>query len=974
MLGAFIPVFASGGAGSMAEGETSDSVIDLTGRGEGYTSVLYDSAKGLPTSEANAVVQSPDGFIWIGGYSGLVRYDGNEFKRYDSTYGVTSVMCLFVDSKERLWIGTNDNGAAMLEGDTITFFNGEGVMNSSYVRVISEDKDGNILIGTTMGIVYIDSEGVMRKIDDERTNGGYIEELIPGADGLVYGDTFDGDVFTIKELGINSFLPADSLDFDTVKAVCPDPEAPGYAYLGTRSSEVRYGSIENGFEGSLSYSIKPHGQANCLRVFNGSLWVCADNGVGFLKDGKYVALENLPMDNSIDNIMADFEGNLWFTSSRQGVMKITRDRFVDLNTAAHIEKTVVNSTHVSDGLLYIGTDSGLLIIDSGYNAVENAVTQALSGVRIRCIREDSHGFIWFCTYGRGLYGYNAKSGELTVLDEDTGLASNRTRSIMELNNGWSALATNAGVNLISEGRIIATLDHNNGISNTQILCIEEGADGRLYLGSDGDGIYVISAAGTNLVRIGKENGLKSEVILRIKRDPVDERMFWIITSNSMAWMKDGVVTTVESFPYSNNFDIYFDALGRAWVLSSNGVYVAARSSLLEKGRLEYTFYDRDCGLPHISTANSFSYLSDDGTLYMACSTGVAKVNINDTADLGSEIRLAVPYLTVDDKYVRVEGGEITVPSSCKRLTVHPFAFTYSLNNPRLSYIMEGFDDQAFQVNRRELTAVTYTNLDGGSYRFVLSVVDPMTGETTQSLSINIIKEKTLTENWWFWAGITAMAVLMIVFAQFMLNKRRAAALIKKQDEQKKLINGITKLLSDCVEMKDAYTNGHAGRVAKYTAWLAEKLGKSKDEVDTMYNIALLHDVGKISIPDAVLNKPAKLTDEEFALMKSHTSRGYDMLKEIDIAPELALGAGYHHERYDGRGYPRGLKGEEIPEVARIIAVADTFDAMYSTRPYRKRMELATVVSEIEKSAGTQLAPEVVDAFIKLYREGAFDNE
>jgi energy-coupling factor transport system substrate-specific component len=142
----------------------------------------------------------------------------------------------------------------------------------------------------------------------------------------------------------------------------------------------------------------------------------------------------------------------------------------------------------------------------------------------------------------------------------------------------------------------------------------------------------------------------------------------------------------------------------------------------------------------------------------------------------------------------------------------------------------------------------------------------------------------------------------------------------------------------------------------------------------MYRIALLHDVGKISIPDAVLNKPGRLTDEEYTVMKSHSARGYDVLKNIDIAPELALGAGCHHERWDGRGYPKGLKEDEIPEVAQIIGVADTFDAMYSTRPYRKKMPLESVVAEIKRCRGTQLSPKVVDAFLQLVDEGAFRDD
>ncbi|MBO5623970.1 MAG: HD domain-containing protein, partial [Butyrivibrio sp.] len=128
-------------------------------------------------------------------------------------------------------------------------------------------------------------------------------------------------------------------------------------------------------------------------------------------------------------------------------------------------------------------------------------------------------------------------------------------------------------------------------------------------------------------------------------------------------------------------------------------------------------------------------------------------------------------------------------------------------------------------------------------------------------------------------------------------------------------------------MKDPYTNGHSVRVAKYTALIAKEMGYDAETVEKYYRIGLLHDVGKVGIPKAVLNKPGKLTDEEYDLIKSHTLKGYEVLKDISIVPELAVGALGHHERYDGNGYPNGLSGDAIPEVARIIAVADSFDAM-----------------------------------------------
>ena len=133
----------------------------------------------------------------------------------------------------------------------------------------------------------------------------------------------------------------------------------------------------------------------------------------------------------------------------------------------------------------------------------------------------------------------------------------------------------------------------------------------------------------------------------------------------------------------------------------------------------------------------------------------------------------------------------------------------------------------------------------------------------------------------------------------------------------------------------------------------------------------MHDIGKIGIPDAILQKPGKLTTEEFTVMKSHPKNGYEILKDVQIQEDLAAGAHHHHERFDGKGYPDGLSGQNIPFVARIIAVADTFDAMSSNRPYRKKLPEDYIINEIKNCAGSQFDPAVVQKFLDLYEEGAF---
>lgn len=214
----------------------------------------------------------------------------------------------------------------------------------------------------------------------------------------------------------------------------------------------------------------------------------------------------------------------------------------------------------------------------------------------------------------------------------------------------------------------------------------------------------------------------------------------------------------------------------------------------------------------------------------------------------------------------------------------------------------------------------------------------------------------------------------IIGTRLYIGARRADEmdnLIKQQKRDKELTREIIEAFAEVIDLKDSYTQGHSFRVATYTEMLARELGCDEETVENYHNIALLHDIGKIGVPDSVLNKPGKLTDDEFNLIKSHTTRSYDVLKSISLMPEIAVGAKSHHERPDGKGYPQGLSGDEIPFVAKIIAVADTFDAMYSNRPYRPRMNFDKVVSIIKEVSGTQLSPEVVDAFLRLVEKGEF---
>lgn len=176
-------------------------------------------------------------------------------------------------------------------------------------------------------------------------------------------------------------------------------------------------------------------------------------------------------------------------------------------------------------------------------------------------------------------------------------------------------------------------------------------------------------------------------------------------------------------------------------------------------------------------------------------------------------------------------------------------------------------------------------------------------------------------------------------------------------------------VANTIDAKDDYTKGHSIRVAYYSEALARKIGWSEEEVQNIHYIALLHDIGKIGVPDSVLNKPFKLTNVEFELIKNHTVMGAEILKDIKMFPHVSVGAKFHHERYDGRGYPSGLKGDEIPLVARVIGIVDSYDAMTSNRVYRKRLQDEMVKQELIRGKGTQFDPYLVDQFMELLEEG-----
>ncbi len=242
-------------------------------------------------------------------------------------------------------------------------------------------------------------------------------------------------------------------------------------------------------------------------------------------------------------------------------------------------------------------------------------------------------------------------------------------------------------------------------------------------------------------------------------------------------------------------------------------------------------------------------------------------------------------------------------------------------------------------------------------------------EITMIIIVAVIAESVFGNTVVLRTAITAVLIFYYLYFQSQVYIDKIIEEQKRQiDMEAQFSIQIVTTLAEAVDAKDPYTKGHSYRVAEYSREIARRMGMKDDELRRIYYMGMLHDVGKIGISDTIINKKDRLTRDEYELIKSHPVIGEDVLRHVTAMPTLYYGARWHHERYDGKGYPDGLKGEEIPLEVRIISVADVFDAMTSIRTYRDPLTMKEARAEIEKAKGTQLDPAICDIMLKMIDE------
>ncbi len=724
------------GGGYAATGQIEDA---------GYTAQLYDASNGLPTSDANYVMGASDGYIWVGSYSGILRYDGNTFTKYDSADGLTNGRALYEDRKGRIWLGTNDNGVIVIEGTDHTHFTYKEGLPSSSIRSFAEDNRGDVFIATTAGICFVDPDMSLHRIYNERLNEERVLKLDTDSNGRIYGQTKSGMVFLIEDRKVSRVISGDELGIGKITTIKTDPLHPGKLYFGTEGSVVYYGEFGTVASKMKRISVEPLSNIHWISYACNRIWISSISKCGFLdKDQVFNVLDDIPIDSGIEMMTSDYQGNIWVASSTQGVMKIVTSSFSDITRKARLEDEVTNCVCLYKDDIYIGTDNGLRIIAADGHLKENDLTGYIGNSRVRCISNGTEDDLWIATYtnDRGLIRLS-DDNKLSFYSEDNGLPDNEIRCVTPISGGTVYVGTNGGVAEIKNGSVVRTVGEKEGMRNTTILCVEEGEDGRIYAGTDGDGIYVIDK--DKISGLTRDDGLTSDVIMRIRKDE-DRGLYWIITSNSIEYMKDGSIIPITSFPYNNCYDMHPDGNGNMWISSSYGIYSVRIRDMEDDEISEYRLYTVDNGLSSTPTSHGCCAMDDKGYLYIPLRSGVSRVNVDRFRSISIPLKAAITSIYCGDEQIYPdEKGIYNIPISDGRIMITAAVLDYSLLNPNVQLYMDGLEEQGITAKRSDLKPLEFTGLAYGDYDLHIRVSDAMFETELLDEQYRIKKTPRLTE-------------------------------------------------------------------------------------------------------------------------------------------------------------------------------------------------------------------------------------
>lgn len=958
----------------------------------------------LEVSGAEALCQTEDGFVWIAQYSGLTRYDSKEFETFKSftcsgvEYSIINVRGL-ASKGNTLFIATSssifkyeNNAFSVVENDC------------GIVKDIILDEEHDLLYVSTQ-----DKGGLVYDINNNT------KSIIPNTEGINVNDIaldnkrnnyyYHLDTGVYDKGGNEIFLYPKILDIYTFDDILYIGEDTGIIRRYNMSTKLFLDDI------TVADQINKFLYSEEEKIL---FVACEKKGlycIDLSTSTPVISLaEGLENSSQLIDLMIDYEGNLWLAShyiGASGVSLIAKNALLELlyddeiwqtlNAPPAFDRNVYAVERYGD-ILYIVSSSKIYLYDLNQkkilpdNVIMNTINAYADVKTQEGIDAGEENFVfsyspkdvevfnnkvYFAISSIGIVEYDPISAAVTIYDLDyisTHIDKTVGNPDLSFTNTVRCLRSFDNYLAMGYARGVMKFDGINfSIMHvgSNVLYINKTKDGKLLFDRT-QGLFVIDDEFETITEIPTRKDIIGNRLKFLVEDDyiyytLNSRLFrleekdgeYISKEISIPYVK-GSIVELAKIEYKNdaNETKYKYVIG-----SQTQIYIT--DSLDVDTLTEYDFFDETNGLQSIIANTSGYYDQETQQYYFQSTNGIFVYNFNEKKSVSVPVKMTISSIDLDG--TQYYGNDISINKDVYRVAFNLSILGFRPNKGyTIYYMLEGIDDD-FNVSIDNDRTIYYTNLAGGEYKFIIKAVDEY-GQESNTVTINLVKEKQIYEQIWFWIVLAILSLGLIVFITFIIIHIKTKQSLKKQLEYKHITVESIQAIARTIDAKDEYTNGHSIRVGHYSRLIAQNLGMKEDEVDNIYYIALLHDIGKIAIPDSILNKPGRLTDEEFKIMKSHTTRGAKILKGISTIPQIIEGAKSHHEKYDGSGYPEGLKGEEIPFVARIICCADCFDAMASKRVYKEPFPLDDIISEFERCKGTQFDPHIADVVVKMMKE------
>lgn len=751
---------------------------------DSYTQQIFSAKDGLQISSPTAIAQTPDGFIWFGGYGGLARYDGKNFQIYDSEL-LSNVKCLLTDEEGVLWIGTSDKGLVKYEKDQMIFLPLEEGSPSGSIECLIKT-DSGIYFGTQNGLGRVNNNEKCECLHIEELKSVFIRKIIAAHDKL-YSITRDGELYIYDGRVCEK---ADRIPSTiTVRSLTYDPDSDQF-YIGTAENQLLcYDAEFHQLEVRTIDEIECINDVICKE--DGLLILCSDNGV-VVCDGDNIRKQRLLMDNSVEQMMEDFEGNKWFISSRKGVLKVSNSRFFDVTRCSGIQGIVSNALLYSEkeNHLYIGHDTGLEIVDlQTMEPVYKPELSLLNSARVRDLFMDKEQNIWICTKERGLFCAKPDGTVLQFTSEEYPvLESNSFRCVSMDESGTVYAGTEKGLYMFHEDTVEPALKNMEQLPY-RILDFSFLGD-TCYVGTDGYGLYEIREGAVQKIHT-VDDDLTSNVIMKFCKSQTEDLMWAVTGSGIICLNAEGQVIHSLRIPSANVLDIILTENGTAWVMASGSIYRFTEKNVLENGVNSGTIRQID-GIPYDCTPNSSQSLQGN-TLYLCGTEGVFTIDLTSQRDSYDNYPLTMEHIQADDEIIYVEESNPTeIPKNTKRLSLPLHIPSFIPENPMVFYYLDGFDTEQNIVKLQDLSDAVYTNLDGGIYQFHFGIINNETGNIAREKVITIEKPMTFWEQRYAIPLLGAVGTaLCIAFLALYLNEKEKRIRAKMKDffekeEQEKL--------------------------------------------------------------------------------------------------------------------------------------------------------------------------------------------